>query len=147
MKTKLDIVATASIRKSSWLTHCKVPKCDLIALQEMYDRARKIEDNLEMHWCLSRNDKKVTDFRKEMQCVEDARLYLVLVSFATGVHGCKRECGATDVCWREGGRGGGPAIPILNRKFSDCPIFSPQREYVLPIWPGFMSSWRSLGLA
>ena len=106
MKTKLDIVATTAIRKSSWLTRCKVPKCDLIALQEMYDTARKIEDNLEMYWCLSRNDKKVTDFRKEMQCVEDAGLYLVLVSFATGVHGCRRECGATDLCWREGGRGG-----------------------------------------
>ena len=34
----------------------------------------------------------------------------------------------TDLCWREGGRvvgGGGPAIPILNRKFSHCRIFSP----------------------
>ena len=56
-----------------------------------------------MYWCLSRNDKKVTDFRREMQCVEDAGFYLVLVSFATGVHGCRRECGATDLCWREGG--------------------------------------------
>ena len=45
MKTKLDIVATAAIRESSWLTRCKVPKCDLIVLQEMYDTARKIEDN------------------------------------------------------------------------------------------------------
>ena len=51
-----------------------------------------------MYWCLSRNDKKVTDFRKQMQCVEDAGLYLVLVSFATGLHGCRRECGATDLC-------------------------------------------------
>ena len=67
MKTKLDIVATAAIRKSSWLTRCKVPKCDLIVFQEMYDTARKIEDNLEMYWCLSKNDKKVTDFRKEME--------------------------------------------------------------------------------
>ena len=112
MKTKLDIVATAAIRKSSWLTRCKVPKCDLIALQEMYDTARKIEDNLEMYWCLSRNDKKVTDFRKELQCVEDVGLYLVLVSFATGVHGCRRECGATPVL--EGGReGGGGVRPFL----------------------------------
>ena len=63
---------TAAIRKSSWLTRCKVPKCDLIASQEMYDTARKIEDNLEMYWCLSRNDKKVTDFGQETQCVEDA---------------------------------------------------------------------------
>ena len=39
----------------------------------MYDTARKIEDNLEMYWCLSRNDKKVTDFRREMECVEDAK--------------------------------------------------------------------------
>ena len=123
MKTKLDIVATAAIRKSSWLTRCEVPKCDLIVLQEMYDTARKIEDNLEMYWCLSRNDKKVTNFRKEMQCVEDAGLYLVLVSFATGLHGCRRECGATDLCWRE--EGGDPAIPILNQKFSNCRIFSP----------------------
>ena len=73
MKTNLDIVATAAIRKSSWLTRCKVPKCDLIVLHEMYDTARKIEDNLEMYWCLSKNDKKVTDFRKEMDCVEDAK--------------------------------------------------------------------------
>ena len=137
MKTKLDIVATASIRKSSWLTHCKVPKCDLIALQEMYDRARKIEDNLEMYWCLSRNDKKVTDFRKEMQCVEDARLYLVLVSFATGVHGCKRECGATDVCWREGGRGGG-VRPFL---------FSTENSQIVPysLPKGSMSCPSGLG--
>ena len=56
MKTKLDIVATAAIRKSSWLTRCKVPRCDLIVLQEMYDTAHKIEDNLEMYWCLSKND-------------------------------------------------------------------------------------------
>ena len=53
----------------------------------MYDTARKIEDNLEMYGCLSRNDKMVTDFRQ----VEDAGIYLVLVSFATGVHGCRRE--------------------------------------------------------
>ena len=58
-----------------------------MASQEMYDTARKIEDNLEMYWCLSRNDKKVTDFRHETQCVEDAGIYLVLVSFATGLHG------------------------------------------------------------
>ena len=107
MKTKSDIVATAAIRKSSWLTRCQVPKCDLIELQEMNYTARKIEDTLEMYWCLSRNDKKVTDFRKEMRCVEDAGLYLVLVSFATGLHRCRRECGATDLCWREGARGGG----------------------------------------
>ena len=69
--------------------------------------ARKIEDNLEMYWCLSRNDKKVTDFRQKTQCVEDAGLYLVLVSSATGVHGCRRECGATDLCWRGGAEGGG----------------------------------------
>ena len=106
MKTKLNIVATAAIRKSGWLIRCKVPKCDLIALQEMCDTARKIEDNREMYWCLSRNDKKVTVFRKEMQCVEDAGLYLVLVSFATRLHGCKRECGATDLCWSERGGGG-----------------------------------------
>ena len=73
----------------------------------MYDTARKIEDNLEIYWCLSGNDKKVTNFRKELQCVEDGGLYLVLVSFATRVHGCRRECGATDLCWREGGREGG----------------------------------------
>ena len=54
MKTKLDIVASAAIRKSSWLSRCKVPNYDLIVLQEMYDKARKIEDNLETHWCLSR---------------------------------------------------------------------------------------------
>ena len=128
MKTKLDTVATAAIRKSSWMTCCKVPKCDVIALQEMYDTARTNENNLVMYWCLSTNDKKVTDFRKEMQCVQDVGLYLVLVSFATGVYGCSRECGATDLCWREGGRGGGggPAIPILNRKFSHCRIFSPR---------------------
>ena len=107
MKTKLDIVATAAIRKSSWLTRCKAPKCDHIASQELYDTARKIEDNLEMYWCLSRNHKKVTDFRQKTQCVEDAGIYLVLVSFATGVHGCRRECGATDLCWRGGGGGGG----------------------------------------
>ena len=59
-----------------------------------------------MYWRFSRNDKKVTDFRKEMQCVEDAGLYLVLRSFATRVHGCRRECGATDLCRRKGGRGG-----------------------------------------
>ena len=65
MKTKLDTVATAAIHKSS-----RVPKCDVIALQEMYDTGRKIENNLVcMYWCLSRNDKKVTDFGKEMQCV------------------------------------------------------------------------------
>ena len=104
MKTKLDILATAAIRKSSWLTRCKVPKCDLIAAQQMYDTARKIEDNLEMYWCLSRYDKKVTYFQ---QCVEDAGIYVVLASFATGVHGCRRECGATDLCWREGGGGRG----------------------------------------
>ena len=81
-----------------------------------------------MYWFLSRNDKKVTAFRQEMQCVEDAGLYLLLVSFATGVHGCRRECGATDLCWREGGReGGGPAIPILNLKFSHCRILSPSK--------------------
>ena len=51
--------------------------------------------------------KRLHIFEKGMQCVEDAGLYLVLVSFAMGVHGCKRECGATDVRWREGGRGGG----------------------------------------
>ena len=106
MKTKLDTVATAAICKSSWMTCCKVPKCDIIALQEMYDTARKIENNLVMYWCLSRNDKKVTDFRKEMQCVQDVGLSLVRVSFATGVYGCSRECGATDLCWREGGGGG-----------------------------------------
>ena len=95
----------------------------------MYDTARKIENNLVMYWCLSRNDKKVTDFRKEMQCVQDVGLYVVLVSFATGVYGGSRECGATDLCWRQGeregggGRGGGPTIPILNRKFSHCRIF------------------------
>ena len=49
MKTKLDIVATAAVRNSSWLTRCKVPKCDRIVLQEMYDIGRKIEDNLEMY--------------------------------------------------------------------------------------------------
>ena len=99
MKTKLDTVATAANCKSRWMTCCKVPKCDVIALQEMYDTARKIENNLVMYWCLS-------SFRKEMQCVQDVGLYLVLVSFATGVYGCSRECGATDLCWREGGRGG-----------------------------------------
>ena len=46
-------------------------------------------------------------FRKEMQCVQDVCVYLVLVSFATGVYGCRRECGATELCWREGGREGG----------------------------------------
>ena len=40
--------------------------------------------------------------RKKMQCVEDVGLYLVLVSFAAGLHGRRRECGATDLCWREG---------------------------------------------
>ena len=80
----------------------------------MYDTARKIENNLVMYWCLSRNDKKVTDFRKEMQCVQDVGLYVVLVSFATGVYGCSRECGATDLCWRQGGReGGGGVRPFL----------------------------------
>ena len=29
---------------------------------------------------------------------------------------------------REGGGGGGPAIPILNRKFSHCHIFSPRHR-------------------
>ena len=115
MKTKLGIVATAAICKSSRLTCCEFPKCDLMALQEMYDTARKIVENLEMYWCLSRNDKKVTHFRKEMHYVEDAGLYPGLVSFASGLHGCRKECGATDWCWRE--RWGGPAIPILNRKF------------------------------
>ena len=34
---------------------------------------------------------------------------------------------------REGGGGGGPAIPILNRKFSHCRIFPPlmQTEILL----------------
>ena len=73
----------------------------------MYDTARKIENNLVMYWCLSRNDKKVTDFRKEMQCVQDVGLYVVLVYFATGVYGCSRECGATNLCWRQGAREGG----------------------------------------
>ena len=91
MKTKLDIVATVAIRISRWLTCFKAPKCNHIASQEMYDTARKIEDNLEMYWCLSRNDKKVTNFRQKTQCVEDAGLYLVLVSFDAGVHGCRRR--------------------------------------------------------
>ena len=130
MKIKFDTVATAAIRKSSWMTCCKVPKCDVIALQEMYDTARKIENNLVMYWCLSRNDKKVTDFRKEMQCVQDVGLHLVLVPFATGVYGCSRERGATDRVGGRGGEGGGPAIPILNRKFSHCRIFSPQRTTI-----------------
>ena len=49
MKTKLDILTIAAKRKSIWLTRCKVPKCDLIASQEMYDTGRKFEDNLEMY--------------------------------------------------------------------------------------------------
>ena len=111
MKTKLDIVATAAIRKSGWLTRCKVPKCDLIASQEMCDTTRKIEDNLEMYWFLSGNDKKVTDFRQEMQCVEDAGLYLVLVCFATGIGGTVGP--PTCVGGREGGRDGGEVRPFL----------------------------------
>ena len=39
----------------------------------MYETACKIEDNLEMYWSLSKNDKKVTDFRQEMASVEDAQ--------------------------------------------------------------------------
>ena len=39
------------------VAHCATPCCN----------------NLEMYWCLSKNDKKVTDFRKEMECVEDAK--------------------------------------------------------------------------
>ena len=128
MKTKLDTVATAAIRKSSWMTCCKVPKCDVIALQEMYDTARKIENNLVMYWCLSTNDKKVTDFRKEMQCVQDVGLYLVLVSFAMGVYGCSRECGATDLCWREGGRegrgGGGVRLFLFSTENSHIVAYS-----------------------
>ena len=122
MKTKLDTVATAAIRKSSWMTCCKVPKCDVIALQEMYDTARKIENNLVMYWCLSRNDKKVTDFRKEMQCVQDVGLYVVLVSFATGVLEAGREGG--------GGGGRGGVQPFLfSTENSHCRIFSPLRFF------------------
>ena len=125
MKTKLDTVATAAICKSSWMTCCKVPKCDVIVLQEMYDTARKIENNLVMYWCLSRNDKKVTDFRKEMQCVQDVGLSLVLVSFATGVYGGSRECGATDLCWREGGRqGGGGGGGVSGHSYSQPKILT-----------------------
>ena len=132
MKTKLDTVATAAIRESSWMTCCKVPKCDVIALQEMYDTARKIENNLVMYWCLSRNDKKVTDFRKEMQCVQDVGLYLVLVSFAAGVYGCSRECGATD---RVGGRGGGSGHSYSQPKILTLShILSP--TYAKPFFTG-----------
>ena len=64
MKTKLDTVATAAIRKSSWMTCCKVPKCDVIALQEMYDTARKIENNLVMYWCLSTKTRRLQIFER-----------------------------------------------------------------------------------
>ena len=108
------------------MTCCKVPKCDVIALQEMYDIARKIENILVIYWCLSRNDKKVTDFRKDMQRVQDVGLYLMLVSFATGVYGCSRECGATD---RVGGRGGGSAHSYSQPKIVTLShIFSPSGE-------------------
>ena len=119
------------------MTCCKVPKCDIIALQEMYDTARKIENNLVMYWCLSRNDKKVTDFRKEMQCVQDVGLSLVRVSFATGVYGCSRECGATDLCWREGGREGEGVRPFLfsteKKILTLSHILSPMLIYP-PVW-------------
>ena len=48
-----------------------------------------------------------------MHYVDDAGLYLVLVSFAPGVHGCSRGCVATDLCWTGGGDGGRGSRPFL----------------------------------
>ena len=82
------------------------------------------------------DDKKVTDFRQEMQCVEDAGIYPVPVSFAR-VHGCKRECGATDLCWREGGRWEGSGhsysqlkILTLSKILTFSHILSPKRSTI-----------------
>ena len=110
MKSKLNTVATVAIGKSGLMACCKVPKCDVIALQKMYDTARKNENNLEIYRCLSRNDKKVIYFLKAMQCVQDVGLYLVLVAFATWVYGCSTQCGATN---RVGGGGVGGVWPFL----------------------------------
>ena len=49
-----------------------------------------------------------------LEWVIDCGLYLVPASFARGVHGCKREGGAANLCWRKGGRVGGWGVrPFL----------------------------------
>ena len=79
-----------------FLTTTVSPQCKSHgARHEQWSMKQKPEEHKCNTTCL---DKKVTDFRQETQCVEDAGIYLVLASFATGVHGCTRECGATDLC-------------------------------------------------
>ena len=72
---------------------------------------------------------KGTDFREEMQCVEDAGLDLVLVSFAMGLHGYRTQCGATNLCWRRGG--GVWPFPISTERSQIVAYSLPLRSFQL----------------